>query len=206
MKVLEIGFLQSHKISIVSQLFSSKFTLNMDFSHYFYLSTYYSGSFPVLSSTAFSPWSTASALLLSVHISHSFTALFPKDEKPTCFPELLPSTFCRFSWLCIFPFTSFSPRSHLLSFFWALVSYNFLTSPNQHMIPSPQQSQWHFKDGLPSPMGIGFILLNSVRNSFNDLKINHSPFALVCLSRAFLKENSCNRTISGGMSSYSSGQ
>lgn len=52
-KVLVIGCLQSHKISIVYQLFSSNLTLYKDFSCYFYFPTCYSESFPVLFSRTF---------------------------------------------------------------------------------------------------------------------------------------------------------
>lgn len=60
------------------------------------------------------------------------------------------------------------------------------------MLPLQEQSQWHLKDGLPSPMEIGFILLNPFRRPYKDLKTQHSPFGSLCFPGTLLSENSYN--------------
>lgn len=205
LQVLVIGCLQSHKACIVYQLSSNKLTLHRDFLYYFYLPTCYSGSFPILSSsTSFSLihnfWFHLHSFF-PVHISHSSIALsLPPMTKHLPFASLnsfhpLFADFRNCVFSLLHPFLQVPVSSHFTGN-WEHMICSWPKQPKPTHASFPTAVPVASQHGLPSAMGTGFILLNSIRNYFNGLKTQHSPFGLVCLPGAFLSENSLNITMS----------
>lgn len=168
----------------------------MDLPCYFYFPTCYSESFPVLSSTSFFSMIHNFQFHLHsffpAHTSHSSIALSLHPITKYLLFYSLNSLYPLFSHYYNHVYSLLHPFLEvLISDFTELWEYIICLQPKQPKIIHASSPE-HLKDCFPSPMEIGFILLNSFRCPFKGLKTLHSPFGSVCLPGTFLNEKSYN--------------